>query len=133
MIELAELLCSKCSHREYGAGHVYSTHADGAMSGAVSGLGFPELGRVIANMTRTKQNFDTLSQQASSGLISGNYAGLNSTASVALMLSSQIDSLKTTQKQHCRRKRAGTTHANSDEANQLDRGESAGGYPGPDQ
>jgi flagellar hook-associated protein 3 FlgL len=67
------------------------------MSGAVSGLGFPELERVIANMTRTKQNFDTLSQQASSGLISGNYAGLNGTASVALTLSSQIDSLTTTQ------------------------------------
>jgi len=67
------------------------------MSGTVSGLGFPEFGRVVADMTRTKQNFDTLSQQASSGLISGNYAGLNGTASVALTLSSQIDSLTTAQ------------------------------------
>jgi flagellar hook-associated protein 3 FlgL len=67
------------------------------MSGAVSGLGFPELARIVANMTQTKRNFDTLSQQASSGFISGNYAGLNGTASVALSLSSQIDSLSTAQ------------------------------------
>jgi flagellar hook-associated protein 3 FlgL len=67
------------------------------MSGAISGMGFPELGQLIAGLTQTKKQFDTLTQQASSGMISNTYAGLNGMASVALALGPQIDSLTTAQ------------------------------------
>jgi len=67
------------------------------MSGAISGIGFPELGQLTAGLTLLKKNFDTLTEQASSGMISNTYAGLNGTASVALSLGPQIDSLTTAQ------------------------------------
>jgi flagellar hook-associated protein 3 FlgL len=67
------------------------------MSGTISGYGFPVLGVLNADLARTKQGFDTLTEQASSGLISNTYAGLNGNASVALNLSSQIGSLTTSQ------------------------------------
>jgi flagellar hook-associated protein 3 FlgL len=67
------------------------------MSNTVSASNFPLLGQLVANLTRVRQNFDTLSQQSSSGMISNTYAGLKGTVSVALTLSSQIDSLTTTQ------------------------------------
>jgi flagellar hook-associated protein 3 FlgL len=67
------------------------------MSGAISGAGFPVLGRLIDGMTRVKQNFDTLTQQASSGMISDTYAGLGGTAPVALALGPRIDNLRAAQ------------------------------------
>jgi flagellar hook-associated protein 3 FlgL len=67
------------------------------MSGNVSGIGFPALGQLTANLTRINQNFDTLIQQASSGLISNTFAGLGATAPIALSLGPQIDSLTAAQ------------------------------------
>ncbi len=67
------------------------------MSSAISGFGFAELGQLTARLTQTKKNFDVLSQQASSGMISNTYAGLNGSTAVALTLSTQIDSLTTAQ------------------------------------
>jgi flagellar hook-associated protein 3 FlgL len=67
------------------------------MSGAISGLGFPDLGQLTAGLTQIKQNFDALTEQASSGLISNTYAGLGVTAPVALALGPQIDNLTTAQ------------------------------------
>jgi flagellar hook-associated protein 3 FlgL len=63
------------------------------MSGAISGAGFPVLGQLTASLTQIKQNFDTLTEQASSGMISNTYAGLGGTAPIALSLGPQIDSL----------------------------------------
>jgi flagellar hook-associated protein 3 FlgL len=67
------------------------------MSGAISGFGFPELGQLTAGLTRTNKNFDTLTEQASSGLIANTYAGLGGTASIALSLGPEIASLTTAQ------------------------------------
>jgi flagellar hook-associated protein 3 FlgL len=67
------------------------------MSSTISGIGFPELGQLTAGLTLTKKNFDTLTQQASSGMISNTFAGLKGGAAVALTLSPQIDSLTTAQ------------------------------------
>ena len=63
------------------------------MSGAISG-GFPVLAQLISNLGRVKHNFDTLTEQASSGLIANTYAGLNGSASIALSLTSRIDNLR---------------------------------------
>lgn len=67
------------------------------MSGAVSGFGFPELGQLTAGLAQIKKNFDTLTDQASSGMISNTYAGLNGTASIALSLGPEIAGLTTAQ------------------------------------
>jgi flagellar hook-associated protein 3 FlgL len=67
------------------------------MSSTISGIGFPELGQLTAGLTHIKKNFDTLSEQASSGMISNTYAGLGGSAGVALTLSPHIDSLTTAQ------------------------------------
>jgi flagellar hook-associated protein 3 FlgL len=67
------------------------------MSGALSGIGFPVLGQLAAGLDQIKQNFDTLTEQASSGLISNTYAGLGGTAPVALSLAPQIADLQTAQ------------------------------------
>jgi flagellar hook-associated protein 3 FlgL len=67
------------------------------MSGAISGIGFPELGQLTAGLLQIKKNFDSLTQQASTGMISDTYAGLNGTASIALSLGPQIDGLTTAQ------------------------------------
>jgi flagellar hook-associated protein 3 FlgL len=67
------------------------------MSSAISGFGFPELGLLSAGLARTKQNFDTLTQQASSGMISNTYSGLKGSTAIALILGTQIDSLTTAQ------------------------------------
>jgi len=63
------------------------------MSGAVSGIGFPLLGKLTAGLARVKRNFDTLTDQAASGLIANTYAGLNGTAPIALALAPRIDNL----------------------------------------
>ena len=67
------------------------------MSGTISGGGFPGLVQVLAGMRQTRQRFDTLTQQASSGLIAGTYAGLGGTAPVVLALGPRIDNLQATQ------------------------------------
>lgn len=67
------------------------------MSAAINGLGFPELGLLSAGLAQSNQTFDTLAQQASTGMISNTYAGMNETVPIALGLSSQIDSLTTAQ------------------------------------
>ena len=67
------------------------------MSSSISGFGFPELGQLTAGLTRIKQTFDTLTQQASSGMVSTTFAGLKSSVAVALTLSPQIDGLRSAQ------------------------------------
>ena len=67
------------------------------MSGAVSGVGFSDLSQLTAGLGQIKRNFDTLTEQASSGLISNSYAGLGGTAPVALALGPQIADLQTAQ------------------------------------
>jgi flagellar hook-associated protein 3 FlgL len=67
------------------------------VSGAISGMGFAALGQLTAGLAQIRRNFDTLTQQASSGLISNTYAGLTGTASIALALSPRIDNLRVAQ------------------------------------
>ena len=67
------------------------------MSNSISGIGFPELGQLTAGLSQISKNFDTLTQQASSGMISNTYAGLGGGVSVALSLGPEIDSLTTAQ------------------------------------
>jgi flagellar hook-associated protein 3 FlgL len=67
------------------------------MSGALSGVGFADLGQLTAGLTRTRQNFDRLTEQASSGLISNTYAGLGGTAPASLTLGPQVADLQTAQ------------------------------------
>jgi len=67
------------------------------VSGAITGTSFQALGSLIDGMTRVRQKFDTLTQQASSGLISNTYAGLGGTAPVALSLGPRIDNLQVAQ------------------------------------
>jgi flagellar hook-associated protein 3 FlgL len=67
------------------------------VSGSISGMGFSALGQLTAGLTLIKKNFDTLTEQASSGMISNTYAGLNGTASIALALGPRIDNLQVTQ------------------------------------
>lgn len=67
------------------------------MSAAISGGGFPVLGQLLTGLDKIRQNFDTLTEQASTGLISNTYAGLGGTAPVALALGPQIADLQTAQ------------------------------------
>jgi flagellar hook-associated protein 3 FlgL len=67
------------------------------MSGAISGFGFPAMGQIVASLNQTNQSFDTLTAQASTGLISQTYSGLGDTAAVALSLGPQIANLQTAQ------------------------------------
>ena len=55
------------------------------------------MGQLTAGLTQIKKNFDTLTEQASSGMISNTYAGLPGTASIALALGSRIDNLRVSQ------------------------------------
>ncbi len=67
------------------------------MSGTISNFGFPQLGQLAGNLTLIQKNFNILSQQASTGLISNTYAGLGTSAPVALALNTQINHLQTAQ------------------------------------
>jgi flagellar hook-associated protein 3 FlgL len=67
------------------------------MSGTISGSGFPVLGQLLSGLGQVKRSFDTLTEQASSGLISNTYAGLTGAAPIALALSPRIDNLQVTQ------------------------------------
>ena len=69
------------------------------MSGAISfvGGGDPALTQVIVGASHIKKNFDTLTEQASSGYISTTYDGLGGTAPTALALGPQISALTAAQ------------------------------------
>src|ERR1700727_2328288 len=64
---------------------------------ALSGDGFPALGEIIGDVGQITQHMNTLTEQASSGFISNDYAGLGTTAPAALSLTAQIDTLQTAQ------------------------------------
>jgi flagellar hook-associated protein 3 FlgL len=61
------------------------------------GSGFGILPTLIANSASVHQQLDTLTEQASTGLISQTYAGLGSGASVSLDLNPQLNALQTYQ------------------------------------
>lgn len=67
------------------------------MSSGVSAAGYPGLAQVLAGLTQTRHRFDTLTEQASSGLVADTYAGLAGNAPVALSLSPRIDGLQASQ------------------------------------
>jgi flagellar hook-associated protein 3 FlgL len=67
------------------------------MSGAISGSGFPSLAQLLGDLGRVQQNFNTLTAQASSGLIANTWAGLGGAASIALSLGPEIDGLQVAQ------------------------------------
>jgi hypothetical protein len=70
------------------------------MSGAIgpTTASYGILGALIANAGKVHQQLDTLTQQASNGLISTTYAGLGSAAGPALQLSAQSAQLQTWQR-----------------------------------
>jgi flagellar hook-associated protein 3 FlgL len=67
------------------------------MSGAISGFGFPVLGELTAGLDQIRQNFDALTEQASSGLIANTYSGLGAGAPIALALGPQVEHLQIAQ------------------------------------
>lgn len=69
------------------------------MSGAIgpTSNGYGALATVISNSAQVKQQLDTLTEQASNGLISDTYAGLGSGASVSLNLNPELAQLQTWQ------------------------------------
>jgi flagellar hook-associated protein 3 FlgL len=70
------------------------------MSGSISMTGvngFAPFGQLISNAEATHTKLDKLTNQASTGLIADNYAGLGSGASVSLNLRPQINNLQTWQ------------------------------------
>ena len=68
------------------------------MSGAIAGAGGnPALTVLIAGSAAIKRRFDTLTAQASSGLISNTFSGLGASAPAALTLRPRIESLKAAQ------------------------------------
>lgn len=66
------------------------------MTGAI-GNGYGNLPTLIANASSVHQQLDTLTEQASTGLVSQTFAGLGSGASVSLNLNPQINALHTYQ------------------------------------
>jgi flagellar hook-associated protein 3 FlgL len=64
---------------------------------AVGPADYGMLGRLIANASSVKQKLDTLTNQASTGLIGDTYAGLGTGASVSLDLRPQMANLQTWQ------------------------------------
>jgi flagellar hook-associated protein 3 FlgL len=71
------------------------------MSGSITGIGGPSdygtMSGLIADSASIKQNLDTLTDQASTGLIGDTYAGLGTGAPVSLDLSPQIANMQTWQ------------------------------------
>lgn len=61
------------------------------------GTGYGAMSAVIADSASVKQSLDTLTEQASSGLVSQTYAGLGDGGGISLNLSPQIASLQTYQ------------------------------------
>ena len=69
------------------------------MSGAISGAaGNPALSLLIQGSIQIRQRFDTLTEQANTGLIAQTFSGLGDTARTALNLAPQIASLAATQR-----------------------------------
>ena len=69
------------------------------MSGSIGsvGTGYGFLNTLIANTSTVHQQLDTLTEQASSGLVAQTYAGLGSGAGLALDLNPQLTALQTYQ------------------------------------
>ncbi len=67
------------------------------MSIAVGPADYGMLGSLIANASSVKQKLDTLTNQASSGLVGDTYAGLGTGASISLDLRPQMANLQTWQ------------------------------------
>jgi flagellar hook-associated protein 3 FlgL len=67
------------------------------VSGIVSVADYGMLGGLITNANSVKQKLDTLTNQASTGLISNTYAGLGNGATVSLNLRPQLGNLQTWQ------------------------------------
>jgi flagellar hook-associated protein 3 FlgL len=70
------------------------------MSGSISGIGpsgYGVLGQMISDSTTINNRLNTLTEQASSGLISQTYAGLGSGAAVSLNLNPQLIAMQTWQ------------------------------------
>jgi flagellin-like hook-associated protein FlgL len=69
------------------------------MSGGIGGIGtgYGFLDTLIANANTLHQQLNTLTEQASSGLVSRTYAGLGSGAAVSLSLNPQLTALQTWQ------------------------------------
>jgi len=70
------------------------------MSSGISMIGvtgFAPFGQLIANAEATHTRLNNLTNQASTGLIANNYAGLGSGSSVSLNLRPQIANLQTWQ------------------------------------
>ena len=68
------------------------------MSGAIGQTEYGLLSQLVANSGAVKQRLNTLTQQASNGLIADSYAGLGNGTPVALNLHPQIAALQTQQK-----------------------------------
>jgi len=64
---------------------------------ATIGTGYGIMPTVIANSTMVRQQLDTLTEQASTGLVAQTYAGLGGQSSVSLNLNPQISALQTYQ------------------------------------
>jgi flagellar hook-associated protein 3 FlgL len=67
------------------------------MSGAIVTSGFPSLAEVLAGLTQTQTQLNTLTEQASSGFIADTYGGLGATAPVALSLAPSVATLQVSQ------------------------------------
>jgi flagellar hook-associated protein 3 FlgL len=67
------------------------------MSGAIPSTGFPAMTELLQGLSQVNKSFNTLTEQASSGLISNTYAGLGGTAPVALALNPEISNLQVAQ------------------------------------
>lgn len=65
------------------------------MTTGISSAGYGFTATLVANAARVRQQFDTLTEQASTGMVADTYAGLGSAASVSLDLSPQITALQT--------------------------------------
>jgi flagellar hook-associated protein 3 FlgL len=67
------------------------------MSGSIGQTEYGLLSRLVAGSATVRQRLDTLTQQASNGLVADTYAGLGNGTSVALNLHPQIAALQTQQ------------------------------------
>jgi flagellar hook-associated protein 3 FlgL len=65
------------------------------MTTGIGATGYGFTATLIANAANVRQQLDTLTEQASSGMVADTYAGLGSAASVSLNLSPQITAMQT--------------------------------------
>jgi flagellar hook-associated protein 3 FlgL len=65
------------------------------MTTGIGATGYGFNATLIANAANVRQQLDTLTEQASSGMVADTYAGLGSAASVSLNLSPQITAMQT--------------------------------------